>query len=417
MESLVIQGGVPLSGRIRVEGAKNAALPACVASLLTDEPVILHEVPQLRDVSTILYTLGSLGKRVVRNGKSVVISGDGPLSQTANAYSVKKMRASFLVLGPLVARLGRAIVPLPGGCAIGQRPVDMHLRGLQALGACLEENGATVVVSAERLRGTSIDLAFPSVGATEHLLMTGALADGETVITRAAVEPEVLDLISLLRKMGAEVDVDVVRRTIRICGTTPRGAEHTLIPDRMEAGTLLLAGAITGGRVSVDGARAEHMRSFLDSLVELGCRVDEASSGIEVSSGLRTTSVEIRTGPHPAFPTDLHPPIAALLACSAGHHRIVETVFEERFTYVDALRAMGAQIVVDGRTATITGVKRLTGARAQAPDIRAGAAIVLAALAAQEESVVSGLEQVDRGYEALECKLRGLGAHIERREA
>jgi UDP-N-acetylglucosamine 1-carboxyvinyltransferase len=412
MDALIIEGGQRLSGRIAIEGAKNAALPACVAALLTDEPIILRRVPQLRDVSTILYTLGALGKRVVRNEGSVVISGDGPLSGEANPYSVRKMRASFLVLGPLLARLGRARVPLPGGCAIGARPVDLHLQGLEALGARIDEHDGVVDVSADRLRGARIELAFPSVGATEQLVMTATLAEGVTEIANAAVEPEVLDLVKLLRAMGAEIAVE--GRTIRVAASRLRAAEHTLIPDRMEAGTMLLAAAIARGEATAEDVDPEDLAPLSDALRRAGVDVQDDGRSVTVSASgpLRGTAIE--TAPHPGFPTDLHPPFAAFLTVARGTSRVTETVFESRFTYVDPLRAMGAQIAVDGRTATISGVDRLRAGSIEAPDIRAGAALVLAALAADGTTTLGGLEHIDRGYERLTEKLRLLGARIER---
>ena len=415
MDVLSVEGGRRLAGRVHVEGAKNAGLPACVASLLVDESVVIHRVPQLRDVSTILFTLGALGKRVVRNGGSVVISEDGPLAAEASAYSVRKMRASFLVLGPLVGRLGRAVVPLPGGCSIGARPVDLHLLGLRALGAHVEETGSAVTVSAERLRGARVEFSFPSVGATEQLLMTGTLASGVTEIVNAAVEPEVLDLVELLRAMGAEIEVD--GRTIRVAEARLHGAEHALIPDRIEAGTLLLAGVVTRGAVTAIDVRPDHLEPFLAVLRAMGVDIAIDGGDVTASSAGGTRGVDIRTAPHPGFPTDLHPQTAAALACAAGTSQIVETVFEGRYTYVDGMRAMGAQISTDGRTATITGVDSLRGAAVEAPDIRAGAALVLGALAARGTSTLSGLDQIERGYDKLAEKLQSLGASVERREA
>jgi len=301
---LLVEGGRPLS---------------CVASLLTDGPIVLHRIPQLRDVSTILFTIGELGKRVIRNGPDLLIAG-APLSFEANPYSVRQMRASFLVLGPLVARFGRAVVPLPGGCSIGPRPVDLHLKGLQALGARVEERDGAVAVMADRLRGCRIELPFPSVGATEQLLMVASLADGETEIANGAIEPEVIDLVSLLRKMGSNVEID--GRTFRIEGRTSlSGAEHTLIPDRMEAGTLLLAGAITGGEVTVEGVEPGHLD---------GLTIGEGDGELTVVPRGRPGPVEVKTGPHPGFPTDLHPPLAAYLSVGRGTSRVTEGVFERR---------------------------------------------------------------------------------------
>ncbi len=400
MDVLSVEGGHRLAGRVAIEGAKNAALPACVASLLTDDKVVIHRVPQLRDVSMILFTLGSLRKRVVRNGGSVIISEDGPLAPEASAFSVRKMRASFLVLGPLVGRLGRAVVPLPGGCSIGARPIDFHLNGLRALGARVEETASAVTVTAERLRGARIELPFPSVGATEHLLMTGTLASGTTEIVNAALDPEVLDLVDLLRAMGAEIDVD--GRTIRVAEARLHGVEHPLIPDRMEA---------------VADVRPDHLGSFLDALRAMGVDVTSEGRDITASASAGARATEVKTGPHPAFPTDLHPQMAAAMTCAVGTSRIVETVFEGRTTYVDGLRAMGAQITTDGKVATITGVPELRAAAAEAPDIRAGAALVIGALAARGTSTLSGLDQIERGYDKLADKLQSLGAHVERREA
>jgi len=415
MKSLVIEGGEPLSGSVPISGAKNAALPACVASLLTEESVILHSVPQLRDVSTILYTLGALGKRVVRHDMSVALASGGNLIPEANAYSVGQMRASFLVLGPLVARLGKAVVPLPGGCAIGARPVDLHLAGLRALGARVEERCGVVVVSANRLIGGAIRLSFPSVGATEQIIMAACLAQGETVIRNAATEPEVIDLIELLSKMGAEIVV--VDRTIRVTGKCYLGgAEHTLIPDRMEAGTLLLAGAITRGSVSVSPVRLEHLDAFLDSLRATGVELEVDGSTVTARCLVRPEAIKLATAPYPGFPTDLHPPMSAFLSTATGTSEITEAVFERRFEYASMLSKMGARMVQGGKTLTIEGVDELIGQRVEAPDIRGGAALVLAGLSARGQTIITGLEHIDRGHANLEKKLQAIGARIERRE-
>lgn len=415
MMSLVIQGGGPLSGSISISGAKNAALPACVASLLTEKSVVLHSIPQLRDVSTILYTLGALGKRVVRHDDSVAISSGKDLVPEANAYSVRQMRASFLVLGPLVARLGRAVVPLPGGCAIGTRPVDLHLDGLRALGAQVDEKGGMVTVSADRLTGATIHLPFPSVGATEQITMAACLADGETILHNASIEPEVLDLIDLLRKMGASISVEDRRLRIMGCRSLD-GAEHALIPDRMEAGTILLAGAITGGNVSVSPVCPEHLGAFLDCLRSVGVELDVEERSITVRGIRRPAGIRIKTSPYPGFPTDLHPPLAAFLATADGSSWINEDVFERRFAYTSGLCTMGARIVQDGKAISIQGVENLVGGSVEAPDIRGGAALVLAGLAAHGRTIVAGMNHIDRGYANLEKKLRSVGARIERRE-
>jgi len=413
MEQLRIDGGASLSGSVRADGAKNAALPACIASLLTDDPVVLHDVPQLRDVSTILYTLGTLGKRVVRHGDHVSIGAGERLVEEADAFSVRQMRASFLVLAPLLARLGRAVVPLPGGCAIGRRPVDLHLDGLRSLGARVTEEGGVVVVSCDRLIGARIDLPFPSVGATEQILMAAVLARGETRILNGAIEPEVEDVVCLLKKMGAQIETD--GRTYTVTGMDRLGgAEHTLIPDRMEAGTLLLAGAMTRGAVSVLGANGTHLEPFLRPLRETGAEVTVNVEGVHVQGPARPRPVDVNTAPHPGFPTDLHPPLVAHLALAEGTSRMVESVFDGRFAYAEALSSMGAQLARSGSALVIHGVPGLRGGTVAAPDIRAGAALVLAGLVAQGETVVSHLDHIDRGYSGLEGKLRALGARIER---
>ncbi len=416
MERFRIEGGAALSGTVRVDGAKNAALPACIASLLTDEPVVLHRVPQLRDVSTILYTLGALGRRVIRHGDHVSITGGDRMTSEADPYSVRQMRASFLVLAPLVARQGRAVVPLPGGCAIGRRPVDLHLDGLRALGATVTERDGVVAVTADRLKGARCALPYPSVGATEQLLMAATLASGETTIAGAAIEPEVDDLIALLKAMGA--DIERRDRTITV-GGRPRlhGAEHTLIPDRMEAGTFLLAAAITRGEVEVREVRSEDLTAFLDALASSGAEVTDQGTRIRVRGAGPPRPVRLETSPHPGFPTDLHPPFVAYLATGEGASRLVESVFEDRFAYVPALVAMGARIVRDGTAVDIRGVAALGGRVVEASDIRAGAALVLAGLAARGTTVIGQLDHIDRGYARLDRKLRGMGATIDRQEA
>ncbi|MCD5416456.1 UDP-N-acetylglucosamine 1-carboxyvinyltransferase [Candidatus Bipolaricaulota bacterium] len=413
MEQLIIRGGRPLSGRIVAGGAKNAALPACVAALLTDEPIILHRIPALLDVATILATITSLGKRVIRDGDTVEIRGGPLLDGGPSADYVKQMRASFIVLGPLLVRTGRANVDLPGGCNIGGRPVDFHLAGLAALGATIEERCGVVVATAGRLCGTRIVLPYPSVGATQHLIMTAALAEGETVIANPSREPEVADLISLLVKMGARIET--TPEGIRISGRDRlHGAEHTVIPDRLEVGTYLLAGAITGGEVEVGNAVPTELAAFLDVLRETGMEIVEGRNTVGLSSNGRPDPVRVRTAPHPGFPTDLHPPLTALLTLGRGESRIEETVFERRFGYVPELNRMGARIATTGDSAVIAGVKRLHSASVDAPDIRAGAALLLAGLAAEGKTVIHKIEQIDRGYAMIEEKLKAIGAQIER---
>jgi len=413
MGHFVIRGGRPLSGVVPISGAKNAALPACVASLLTEEQVIIDHVPHLRDVSTILSTISSLGKRVVRDENSVSIAGGEDLRSEAQALFVEQMRASFLVLGPLVARLGRAVVPLPGGCRIGARPVDLHLFGLRKLGAQVSEGETSVTLVANRLRGARINLPFPSVGATEQIAMSATLAVGETVIENAAWEPEVMDLVALLTKMGAEIEYR--NGSLYIQGTTGlHGARHAVIPDRMEAGTYLIASAITGGAVTVQPVIPEHLRSLLSLLAQVGCDIDEDNDAITLAMTGRPRPINTITAPYPGFPTDLQPPLVALLSLAEGESIVEERIFENRFSYTSALRMMGARIDVRERKAVIAGVDELHAAAASAPDIRAGAALVLAALAAKGESTIDNLEQIDRGYERMARKLHSVGGEIER---
>jgi len=413
MEHFLIRGGLPLSGTIHISGAKNAALPTCVASLLTDDPVSIDRVPHLRDVRTILSTISSLGKQVTRRGHTVEIVSGGRINYEAQAQFVQQMRASFLVLGPLVARLGRAVVPLPGGCRIGARPVDLHLRGLRALGAEVKEEGSRVMVTAKRLRGARISLPTPSVGATEQIMMSAALASGETAVQNASWEPEVEDLAQLLVKMGSEIEHR--NGTLFIQGRSDlHGARHAVIPDRMEAGTYLLAGAITRGAISVTGVIPEHLRSLLSLLEETGGDIDRTEDSVSITMNRRPRPLSVKTAPYPGFPTDLQSPLVVLLATADGMSTVEERIFENRFTYARDLQQMGAIIEVSGCVATITGVQELHPVQASAPDIRAGAALVLAALAADGESTISNLTQIDRGYEAMEEKLSSVGAQIER---
>lgn len=413
MEHFEIRGGVPLSGSISISGAKNAALPACVASILTDSKISLAHIPQLRDVATILDTISSLGKRVERDGDSISIIDTGVLREEAQARFVEQMRASFLVLGPLVARLGRAMVPLPGGCRIGTRPVDLHLHGLRQLGAHVEELPHAVVVTADRLRGATIRLPFPSVGATEQILMTATLADGETLIENPSWEPEVMDLVELLRKMGGNIESD--EGILRITGVERlHGAEHAVIPDRMEAGTYLIAGAITKGKVTVRNVVPEHLRSLAGLFDKMGLNLNVARDAITLSADGRPRPLNISTAPYPGIPTDLQPPLVSLLSLATGVSIVEERIFEHRFSYTDSLRAMDARIEIDGRTARIEGVESLRAVSASAPDIRGGAAIVLAALAAHGTSTITNLDQIDRGYEDMATRLQTLGGRIER---
>lgn len=408
---IIIQGGQPLSGSVRAAGAKNAALPAIFASLLTPEPVELVNVPCLRDVETAVELVRALGKEVVWEEGRLLIREPGPLSPRAPEELVRRMRASFLVLGPLLARLGQAQVPLPGGCAIGTRPVDLHLKGLSALGAELEVQEGWVYARAPKLQGRTVYLDYPSVGATEQLLLAGALAAGETAILNPAREPEVVDLSRFLSALGARVrwadDRVVVQGTEALSG-----ARHAVIPDRIEAGTFLLAGAITKGKVRVEGIIPEHLAALLVKLEEAGVEVSCGEDWVSVVMGRDPQGVGVETRPYPGFPTDLQPPMVSFLSLADGESLVTESVFEDRFGHVGELLRMGASIRRQGASLLIRGVGGLTGTRVTASDIRAGAALVLAGLAARGTTEVEGTDHIYRGYEGLAAKLGELGAQI-----
>lgn len=406
-----VAGGERLQGEVQISGAKNAALPAIIATLLTSEPVIIHNVPHLADVDTALELIRALGKEVRWHGKSLEIWGGKELRWEAPGELVQKMRASFLALGPLLARVKKAKVPLPGGCALGPRPVDFHLYGLAKLGATIDFADGAVLAQAGSLRGAQVYLDFPSVGATEQLLLAGALAEGETVVINPAREPEVADLAALLRRMGAEVSWDTDRVTIRGQGELG-GAEHTLIPDRIEAGTYLLAGAITRGKVRAKGVVPQHLTSLLDRLSLTGCEMEVGEDWVEIFGPSRPKPVDFRTWPYPGFPTDLQPPMVALLTLAEGRSTVTETVYAARFGHVEPLLQMGAKIQVSGSVQVVEGVERLRPATVEATDIRAGAALVLATLAAEGISQIRGEHHLRRGYENMLLKLQNLGARI-----
>jgi len=406
-----IEGGRPLRGTVRAAGAKNAALPAVMASLLTTEPVVLENVPHLLDVDAAVALAQAVGKEVTWQDSVILLRGGDELAPEAPAELVQRMRASFLALGPILARTGESRMPLPGGCAIGPRPVDLHLVGLRQLGATFDVRGGMVHAHAPRLRGTTVYLDYPSVGATEQLLLAGALAHGTTTVVNPAREPEVVDLGWLLSAMGAEVTWHEDRVTVR-GQRTLGGATHRVIPDRIEAGTYLLAGAITRGEVTVEGARPDHLDALLAKLNEAGARVETNGDRITVGVEGRPEAVNVQTLPYPGFPTDLQPPLIAFLATARGRSTARETVFASRFNYVGALAQMGAQVQVSGDTVLTDGVETLHGAEVEATDIRAGAALILAALAADERTAIRGEMHLARGYADLPAKLRGLGAEV-----
>ena len=415
MDRLIIKGGVPLRGRVEAAGAKNAALPEMVASLLTGESIRLHRVPQLGDVKTIIGLLSHLGVSVEGCGQETLSLRADRIGQFEAPYQlVKTMRASVLVLGPLLARFGRARVSLPGGCAIGTRPINLHLAALEKMGATVSLDAGYVEAKAPRLKGARITFDGQTVTGTENLMMAATLADGVTVLENAACEPEVTDLAALLNRMGASIE-GAGTPTISIEGAPHlHGAEHEVIPDRVETGTFMVAAAITGGDVTINRCLPCHLEAVTEKLRETGVLVEETDCSIRVWGDGRMHGVNIRTQPYPGFATDMQAQIMALMSIAQGSSVITETVFENRFMHVNELLRMGADIKVIGTTAFVNGVTALSGAPVMATDLRASASLVLAGLAAQGITTVSRVYHLDRGYESIEQKLLGLGASIER---
>jgi UDP-N-acetylglucosamine 1-carboxyvinyltransferase len=415
MDKLVIQGGVPLSGEIRVSGAKNAALPILCAALLTSEPLRVQNVPHLRDVTTMLTLLGQMGVEVSLDEKlGVGLDADRLRNHTAPYDLVKTMRASIMVLGPLVARFGEALVSLPGGCAIGQRPVDQHIKGLEALGADVKIERGYIHARARRLRGARLVMDLVTVTGTENLMMAAVLAEGRTVIENAAREPEVVDLAHCLNAMGARVQ-GAGSDVITIDGVaTLHGAQYRVMPDRIETGTFLVAAAATGGSIKLKGARADILDAVVAKLQESGATVEHGEDWIRLAAPRELEAVSVRTAPYPAFPTDMQAQFMALNSVARGTAVVTETIFENRFMHVQELQRLGADIEVEGNTAVVRGVPRLQGAKVMATDLRASASLVLAGLVAEGETIVDRVYHLDRGYECIEEKLGQLGARIRR---
>jgi UDP-N-acetylglucosamine 1-carboxyvinyltransferase len=416
MDKLQIRGGVPLDGEVRISGAKNAALPILAGALLADGPVTIGNVPHLRDVTTMIELLGRMGASVTIDERMRIEVDPRTTRETFAPYElVKTMRAAILVLGPLVARYGSADVSLPGGCAIGARPVNIHVAGLQAMGADVHIENGYIKARAGRLKGARIVLETVTVTGTENLMMAAALAEGRTILENAAREPEIADLALFLNSMGAQITGHGTD-TIVIDGVeTLHGTNYEVLPDRIEAGTYLVAGAITGGRVRARGARAEHLDAVLAKLEQAGASVTRGEGFVEVDMhGRRPQAVDIRTAPHPGFPTDMQAQFAALNTVADGVGTIVETIFENRFMHMLEMRRMGAEIRLEGNTAIIKGVPKLTAAPVMATDLRASASLVLAGLVAEGITEVERIYHIDRGYECIEEKLQGLGAQIRR---
>jgi UDP-N-acetylglucosamine 1-carboxyvinyltransferase len=418
MDKFVIRGGNPLLGTIKVSGAKNSALPCMAAAILTEDEVILENIPQVQDIETERKLLTSMGAEVelgygrAQHRTSIKCA---VLSDPVAKYEiVKTMRASSLVLGPLVARTGIARVAMPGGCAIGGRPIDLHIKGLEAMGAVITQEHGYLEARTNRLKGAHIVFDKITVTGTEDLLMAATLADGESLFENCAREPEVTDLAALLNAMGAQIE-GAGTSTIKIKGVAMlHGARHRINPDRIEAGTFLIAGAITGGDLNVDGCNPAHLGAVLSKLEECGVKLDIGTDSIRVRSGSKLTAADITTEEYPGFPTDMQAQFMALLTQAEGTSIVTENIFENRFMHVSELNRMGANISVSGRTATVRGGAKLQSAAVMCSDLRASAALVLAALVADGESILDRVYHMDRGYERLEEKLRGVGAQIRR---
>jgi UDP-N-acetylglucosamine 1-carboxyvinyltransferase len=418
MDKFVIRGGTPLLGTVRVSGAKNAALPCIAAALLTDEPVILENIPQVRDIETTRRLLTAMGAEVElgygRAHHRTTIHCKNLVAPEASYELVKTMRASTLVLGPLVARCGRARVSLPGGCAIGARPIDLHIKGLERLGATIVQEHGYVEASAKRLKGAEIVFDKITVTGTEDLLMAATLAEGETIMQNCAREPEVADLAALLNKMGARIE-GAGTATIRIHGVEKlHGAKHRIIPDRIEAATFILAGALTGGDLNVSGCDPSHLGALLQKLKEVGVKTAHSAESVRVMGDNPLQSADMITEEYPGFPTDVQAQYMALVTQAEGTSVITENIFENRFMHAQELVRMGANIKIEGSRAIVRGKAQLSGAAVLASDLRASASLVLAALVADGETIIDRVYHIDRGYENIEEKLRGVGAQIRR---
>lgn len=417
MEKLIVKGGNRLVGAVKTSGAKNAVLPIIAASILGTTPSHLDEVPMLEDVHTISEVLKCLGLAVECSPEKNVLDIDSTeiTSYEAPYELVRTMRASFLVMGPLLARIGKARISMPGGCAIGARPIDIHLKGFEALGVKIEQGHGYIEASApEGLKGTSIYFDFPSVGATENIMMAASLAEGTTILENVAEEPEIVDLANYLNKMGAKIR-GAGTDTIRIEGVDKlHGADYTIIPDRIEAGTYMIAAAMTGGDVVVENVLPEHQKPLIAKLREAGAVVEEDIDKVRVIGKNPLKAVSIKTLPYPGFPTDMQAQMMAMMVIADGRSKVTETVFENRFMHVVELNRMGAQISTEGRSAVIDGPCKLTGCDVRATDLRAGAAMILAGLVAEGTTRIGDLHHIDRGYENIVAKLKNLGADIER---
>lgn len=415
MAKIIVEKSSPLKGAVRINGAKNSALPILAASLLATENCQLEDVPYLKDVDVICEVLTALGSDVKRISKSEIHVNSSNINNCEAPYNlIRKMRASFLVMGPLLARLGKARISQPGGCAIGTRPIDLHLKGFKALGADIKVGHGYIDAQVKELKGSKIYLDFPSVGATENIMMAATMAKGETTIENAAMEPEIVDLANYLNKMGANIK-GAGTSSIKIKGVKElKGTDHQIIPDRIEAGTYMVAAAITGGDVTIENVITSHVKPIIAKLKEAGTTVIEEGDSVRVIGSNTVKAVDIKTLPYPGFPTDMQSQFMALMSVANGTSVIIETVFENRFMHVDELKRMGANIKIDGRSAIIEGTKGLMGAPVKASDLRAGAALILTGLVSDGATEISDIYHIDRGYTDIESKFTKLGAKIYR---
>lgn len=415
VEQYVIKGGIPLNGEVEIGGAKNAALAILAAANMTDETVYIDNIPDVRDINAMLEAMEGIGTKVERLDRhTVTVNGSGLENCIVENESMKRIRASYYLLGALLGKYKKAQVPLPGGCNIGSRPIDQHLKGFKAMGAATRIEHGFIIAEAEKLHGAHIFLDMVSVGATINIMMAASMADGNTIIENAAKEPHVVDVANFLNSMGASIKgagTDVIRiKGVKSLHRT----EYSIIPDQIEAGTFMFAAAVTGGNVVLRNVIPKHLEATSAKLLELGCEVHEYDDAVRVIFHGRLQNTHVKTMPYPGFPTDMQPQIAVSLALAEGTSIVTESIFENRFRYVDELARMGASIKVEGNVAVISGVEKFTGARVSAPDLRAGAALVIAGLAAEGITIVDDIYYIERGYENLDQKLRGLGAQIEK---
>lgn len=414
MSKFIINGGRKLEGEVKVEGSKNAVLPILAASLINGGESIIHNIPRLKDVSTLTNVLENIGCKILFNGNTMVVNSKGELNTNIPERPVKEMRSSIILMGAVLGRFKHVKISYPGGCEIGPRPIDLHLKGLRKLGVNIIESHGYILCQYDKLIGKEIHLDYPSVGATENIMLAAVSAEGTTIIQNAAREPEIIDLQNFLNKTGANI-IGAGSSTIKILGTNRfHNAEHTVIPDRIVAGTYLTAAAITGGKLVLQDIIVEHLKPLISKLVESGCKIEKYDKMLVIKSPKRLNAVEmIRTLPYPGFPTDMQAQFMSLMSIAKGTSVFVETVFENRYKHAEELVKMGAKIKLDGRTAVVRGIKKLTGAQLTAKDLRGGAALVLAALAAEGVSHIDNNDNhIERGYEDFDIKLKSLGADI-----